>query len=345
MAVRVGIVGLGFMGKQHLDIYLANPKAQVVAFADVDEKKRAGDWSSIGGNIEGKGGAAAFDPKSLKAFASLDEMLAAGCVDLVDITLPTYLHVEAAVKALQAGVHVLCEKPLAVSSKEADKVVKAAAKAKGRFMTAMCMRFWPGWTWLKEAVEKKTYGRLCAAVFKRFGSTPRWSWQNWLLTPKLSGSALLDLHIHDTDFVQFLLGRPKAVFSVGTGGKATKGGIDHVVTQYIYGRNLVVSAEGGWHADPGYGFTMRYTAVFEKATADFDLGREKKLAVHLADGRTEYPQLADTTGWAQEIDYFLDCIAGGKPVTTVTPKDARQAVAICEAELKSIQTGKVVAVK
>ncbi|MCX7805576.1 MAG: hypothetical protein N3A38_10355, partial [Planctomycetota bacterium] len=84
---------------------------------------------------------------------------------------------------------------------------------------------------------------------------------------------------------------------------------------------------------------------FEKATADFDLGREKKLVVHLADGRTEYPALADTTGWAQEIDYFLDCVAGNRPVKVVTPKDARQAVAICEAELKSIQTGKVVAVK
>lgn len=347
MSIRVGLVGVGFMGKTHADIHLKNPRAQFVAFCDSDPKKAAGDWSGGGGNL-GDAFGKSFDPRSLKSHATPEELFADPNVDLVDICLPTYLHAQYVLKALAAGKHVLCEKPLSTDLKEAAAVVQAAKKAKGSLMVAQCMRFWPEWEWLKEAVVMKRYGKVHSAVFRRFASTPTWTVNHWILQPKLSGSALFDLHIHDSDYIRFLFGEPKAVFSIGNGGKATQGGIDHVVTSYLYkNKSLLVSAEGGWNADPSYGFTMRYTVVFEKATADFDLGRTGKvLLLNLAGAKeAEVVKVRASTGWADEIAYFLECIEKGQAPKVTTPGDAAKSVALCHAELKSIRTSKVVPFK
>jgi predicted dehydrogenase len=345
MAVRVGIIGIGFMGKTHLGIHLNNKKAKVTAYCDIDPKKAKGDFGDAGGNLGGQKGIAL--DKDARGYRKPEDLIADANVDLVDICLPTYLHAEYAIKALAAGKHVLCEKPLTCDVKDADRVIKAAKKAKGYLMAAHCMRFWPEWAWLKEAVDSKRYGKVHSAVFRRYASTPTWTANNWILNPELSGSALFDLHIHDTDFIRHVFGDPKAVFSIGNGGKATRDGIDHVVTSYLYKNpNLLVSAEGGWNADPTYGFTMRYTVVFDKATVDFDLGREGKvLLLHKAGAKA--PEVIKTpafNGWEGEIDYYLDCIQKGQAPKTITPIDARDSVAVVNAELKSIQSRKPVKV-
>ncbi|MCZ7644164.1 MAG: Gfo/Idh/MocA family oxidoreductase [Planctomycetota bacterium] len=347
MSTRIGLLGIGFMGKTHADIYLKNSKAKLVAYCDSDPKKAAGDWSGGGGNL-GDAFGKAFDPKTLTSHRTAAELFADPHVDLVDICLPTYLHGKHVIAALAAGKHVLCEKPLSTDPKEAQAVAAAAKKAKGNLMVAQCMRFWPEWEWLKQAVQRKAYGKVHSAVFRRFASTPTWTWNNWILNAKLSGSALFDLHIHDTDFVRYVFGEPRAVFSVGNGGKATKGGIDHIVTSYLYkNKNLLVSAEGGWNADPTYGFTMRYTVVFEKATVDFDLGREGKVLLLHKTGAKEPEVVAcrASTGWADEVDYFLECLARKQKPKVTTPEDAARSVALVQAELKSVRTRKVVPFK
>ncbi|GMV81594.1 MAG: dehydrogenase [Planctomycetota bacterium] len=347
MSIRVGLVGIGFMGKTHADIYLKSSKAELVAFCDSDPKKAAGDWSGGGGNL-GDAAGKSFDPRKLTSHKTPEALFADPNVDLVDITLPTYLHAKYVIKALEAGKHVLCEKPLSTNVKEARSVAAAAKKAKGRLMVAQCMRFWPEWEWLKEAVKSKKYGKVHSAVFRRFASTPTWTWNNWILQAPLSGSALFDLHIHDTDYVRYVFGEPAAVFSVGNGGKATKGGVDHIVTQYLYkSKNLLVSAEGGWNADPTYGFTMRYTVVFEKATADFDIGREGKMLMLHAKGAKEAQVVAcrASTGWADEIDYFLGCLAKKQAPKVTTPEDAARSVALVAAEHQSVRTRKIVPFK
>src|SRR5262249_36287800 len=143
---------------------------------------------------------------------------------------PTPLHPEQAIASLKAGKHVVCEKPLARTSAAAVEIVKAQQNALGFLMPAMCMRFWPGWSSLKEIVEKNTYGKILAARFRRMSEMPAWSKQGTYSGGNDLGGALFDLHIHDTDFVQFLFGRPTAVFS--TGVTRPSGSVDHVVTQY-----------------------------------------------------------------------------------------------------------------
>src|SRR3954471_18804604 len=273
------------------------------------------------------------------------DLIADKSVDVVDICLATPLHVEYAIAALKKGKHVLVEKPLARTAKDAQKLAKAAAKAKGLSMCAMCMRFWPGWTWLKEAVDRRTYGRVLSASFRRLATMPSGA---FYANGEQSGGAILDLHIHDTDFVQFLFGPPAAVSSRGY--TKTSGAIDHILTHYLYdgaeGADAppLVTAEGTWAMAAPYEFRMQYMVNFDQATAVFDLLAPEHLSLY-RNGQKEAVALDARMGYELEIAYFLDCIAKGEKPSVVTIQDAADAMKLIEAEEKSVKTGKPVRVK
>jgi predicted dehydrogenase len=256
----------------------------------------------------------------------------------VDVCVPTPFHADVAIAALEAGKHVLCEKPLARTSADAQRIADAAAGARGMFMPAMCMRFWPQWRWLKEAVDEGRYGRVLGASFFRMASMP----PGWFSKGAWSGGALLDLHIHDTDFVYYLFGKPEAVFS---GGYArTSGCTDHIATQYMYADDgpALVTATGGWCMAPGFPFTMRYLVNFERATAIFDMATDPMLRI-VQEGAVEPIQMAGD-GYTAELEYFLECVRTGRRPRIVTAQDAVTSIRITEAEQKSIETGSIVRV-
>jgi predicted dehydrogenase len=278
--------------------------------------------------------------RDVKVYRALPELLADPAVELVDLCVPTPLHPEQSIAALNAGKHVLCEKPLALNAEQARQIVQTAQGAKGFFMPAMCMRFWPGWAWLKQVVAEKTYGKVLAARFRRMSETPAWS-KGTYTSGNTSGGALFDLHIHDTDFVQFLFGRPKSVFATGVVRGADS--IDHVVTQYNYPGGPAVYAEGSWLLAKG--FNMAYTLLCERATIDYDLSRGAEALKVIEEGqapRVVNPGEGD--GYSGEIRHLLESVLSGKPPAIVTAADGLSAVQICEAEAKSVRTGQVVAV-
>lgn len=329
--MRVGIIGLGMMGRTHYEAY-QEIGAQVVAVADMDPRRAAGDLSGTGGNVL-QGGLQKLPMDRIKGTTNPSELIAMSDVDIVDICLPTTQHVDLATEALRAGKNVVCEKPLARTSADAAKIATAARAAKGMFMPAMCMRFWPQWVWLKDAVVEKRYGKVNSATFRRVASMP----PGWYRDGKVSGGAALDLHIHDTDFVQHLFGMPKAV--VSRGYTKTSGEIDHVSTQYIYDDIPLVTAEGGWCLADGYGFSMQYTVNFETATADFDLARAESLKLS-QNGKSEAIDAGKGFGYEAELKYFIGCVQSGQRPTTVTADDAVRSIRIVEAEVESIRLGK-----
>jgi predicted dehydrogenase len=201
-------------------------------------------------------------------------------------------------------------------------------------MPAMCMRFWPGWKLLKKIVTEKTYGEVRSASFRRLSAMPAWG-----RAGVHSGGALFDLHIHDTDFVNFLFGRPQGVFSRGVIGEG--GAINHVVTQYLFPGGPAVSAEGSWLLASG--FSMGFTLLCDRATLDFDLARgADALRVDEVGGKTRTVKLEKGDGYYAEIRYFVDCVARGRKPEIVTPRDAVTALEICEAEENSVRTQRLV---
>ena len=205
-------------------------------------------------------------------------------------------------------------------------------------MPAMCMRFWPGWSWLKKVVQEKTYGKILAARFRRLSEMPTWSKQGTYSGGTMDiGGALFDLHIHDTDFVNFLFGRPSKVFSTGV-MLQPGGSVDHVVTQYIYPDGPLVYAEGGWLLTKG--FSMAYTLLCEKATLDFDLARGPEAMQVIESGQAPRTIKYDgPDGYTEEVRYVVQCATRNELPTVVTAEDGLTALEICEAEESSIRSG------
>jgi predicted dehydrogenase len=339
--VNVGVTGIGFMGATHIKSYLKIPGARVAAICDAVRLPVDGDLSKIGGNL-GDGKPFKLDMTQVKAYSNFDELLANPEIDLIDLCVPTPQHHALSLAALRAGKNVICEKPLARTPAQCREIVEAAAKAKGFFMPAMVMRFWPEWAWLKKTIDDQTYGKVLAARFRRVSSPPGWSKASYFKGDE-SGGALLDLHIHDTDFVQFCFGRPRGVFSIGT--TRYSGAIDHVVTNYQFTSGVPVTAEGSWLMAETYGFKMEYTVNFEKATADFDIGRGAE-ALRLHEEGQKEPRIikcAAEDGYVVELRHIIESIQNGTPPSIVTAADGLSAVEICDAEERSIKTGAFVA--
>ncbi|MDB5298124.1 MAG: putative oxidoreductase, partial [Phycisphaerales bacterium] len=277
----------------------------------------------------------------IKGYTEVAKLLADPNVHVVDVCLPTPAHVDIVTAALAAGKHVLCEKPMALNSADAQKIADAADAATGLFMPCMCMRFWAEWEWLRKAVETQKYGKVKSAVFRRLGVVP----QGWFRNGKLSGGGIVDLHIHDVDFAYSLFGTPKSVYASGYVGPT--GEIDHVVAQYRYdagaAAGATVAAEGGWTQADGFGFRMQYLVNFEGATADFDIGRKPTLQLH-KDGKTDAVETHGRDGYVGELTYFLDCVRHGTKPAVVTAADAVAGLKIVEAEKRSIASGQPEAV-
>jgi predicted dehydrogenase len=337
--INVGVIGLGMMGLTHLDVYAGSKAARVVAIADADPGRRNGTVKARG-NVEGQA-KGRFDVTSVTGYADGLQLIADPQVQMVDICLPTPLHQKFAIAAMEAGKHVLVEKPLARHSADAFAIADAADAAYKKSgvlaMPAMCIRFWPGWTWLKDAVADLRYGKVLSAKFTRLASHPGGSFYQ---SAEASGAAALDLHIHDTDFIRYCFGMPRAVRSIGYSKVTT--GVDHLLTHYIFDDIPLVTAEGSWCMAPGFPFQMKFHVNFEQATAVYDVGATDPLIIS-REGNNEIIPLGTQVGYEAEIDYFLDCIAKSQRPSTVTLRDAAEAVRLVEAEVKSVLSGEAVA--
>lgn len=338
--LRVGIVGFGFMGKMHLRCYRGIDGVTVAAVCDADQS-RLKDTKGAAGNV---GGAETPpDLTDVNLHTDFDGMLAEEKLDAVSITLPTSMHRDFTVKALDAGVNVLCEKPMAVDIPQCKNMIAAARKSGRILQIGHCIRFWPEYAKTKELVDAGVYGKIRAASFRRLSTLPKWSWNNWLMDASKSGGALMDLHIHDSDFVQYLFGMPKAVRT--SGAKLSGGGFDHVATQYIYDNEQVVTAEGGWIMSPAFGFEMSFNIVLEKATIVFDCTRQPAFKIFPAEGEPFTPPLQAGDGYSLEIAHFIKAVNGQTVPEIITPAQSLDSIRIVLAEKQSAQSGKEVKIK
>src|SRR5690349_11097635 len=198
--VKVAIVGCGFMGRMHANVYSLLNNAQLVALVDRKAEKRETYSKDFG----------------VPAYETLHELFEKHPdLDVVDVCLPTYEHKDAVMAAASAKKHVFCEKPMALTVGDADAMIHACSQAPVRLMIGHCIRFWPEYVLLKKLVEDKSLGELRSINLTRFGEFPSWSTDNWLADESKSGGGVLDMHIHDTDFIHYLLGNPLSVHSWG----------------------------------------------------------------------------------------------------------------------------------
>ena len=347
--VRIGIVGIGFMGMIH---YYGTRKvsgAEVVAICTRGAKKLEGDWTSIQGNFGPRGGIE--DLSHLRRYNRIEDLLTDPDVDLVDICLPVQLHREVSIAALEAGKHVLVEKPISIRLDDATEMVEVGNASGRHFMVAHVLPFFAEFAYAKNAVETGDYGQLLGAHFKRVTSKPKKTYD--LEEIERSGGPGIDLHIHDTHFIQLLCGVPDAVFSRGS--LVTDNLATSLTTQYIYhDKDLSISCSSGGMSQSGRAFSHGFEIYLEKATLLYEfatLGGQAVTSIPLTllteAGEVQQVDIGETgpiDAFTDEIQYAVDAIEGGSEPTALSAVGARDALALCYKEAESIRTGQIVSV-
>jgi predicted dehydrogenase len=330
--IRFGVIGLGFMGRTHLANLARHKRAQVAAVHDVEPDRLFGPLAPGGGNLDA--GGKPWDESEVRRCPSAQELLSAEDLDAVVVATPSHLHARFCLQALKAGKHVFCEKPMALSLADCDRMLAAAARSRRVLMVGHCIRFWGEYVAAAKIARSRRHGALRAMRLTRRGGYPSFGARNWFADYRQSGGALLDLHIHDVDYALFLLGPPRAVRAFGYVGAT--GGVDHVVAWYDYGRGgPVVEVEGSWV--PGAApFEMAFAMHFERASLEYSLRGGTGLQLYAR--RAEKVQVPAVSAYEAEMDHFIRRVLAGRCSLVVPPESSRLSVAVALAEGRSIRT-------
>ncbi|HYO82651.1 MAG TPA: Gfo/Idh/MocA family oxidoreductase [Bryobacteraceae bacterium] len=317
--MRVGVLGLGFMGSTHLQAWAKVPEAQVMAVMSRNEKRLSGDLSDVGGNLSIPG--AGMDFSGYRKYRSVEQVLIDRDVDAVDICLPTYLHEEVATAALQHGKHVLVEKPMALDGAAAERVAAAAEKHTRVLMVAHVLRFFPEYAGLVELVRSGRLGRVRSAIFRRRTAVPTWG--EWEFDRTKSGGGVFDLLIHDVDIALQLFGLPTAISAVGH--ENLRGGVDSITAQFFCREADAVTITGGWHHRGAYSFSMEYTVLADNGVVEFS-SDGKPATVYWKDETSERLPAQDVDPFTAELSYFIECCQSGQQPLRCSPHDSALAV-------------------
>jgi predicted dehydrogenase len=336
--IRIGLAGIGFMGMIHFLAIERLSSAKVTAIAARDPKKRSGDWTMIQGNFGPRG--RQMDLTGIDTYASAEELIERSDVDMVDICLPSDDHTSPVIRALEAGKHVLVEKPIALSLADADRMV-AAAKASGRLlMVAHVLPFFTDFRFAHDAIRSGRFGRLQAAHFRRHISPPNWS--DAVTDFEKVGGPLIDLHIHDTHFLVVACGMPCGLSSIGTRRGEM---VTYVSTQYDFGpEGPAVSATSGCLSASSRPFTHGYELYFEKGTLLYEAGQPLRVFTSVG---IETPTLEggdEIDSFAAEIGAAVDSVVTGQPSPLLDGMLARNALALCLKEGESVSSGQPVVI-
>jgi predicted dehydrogenase len=347
--VNVGIVGIGFMGLIH---YLALQKvknAKVTAIVSRNPKKRDGDWRGIQGNFGPSG--TVMDLGNINRYENLDHLLNDPIVELVDICLPPSLHADSSIKAMRAGKHVLCEKPIAVLMQDAQLMVNEAKKTNKMLMIGQVLQFFPEYNYVKRIYDQGTYGCLLGGIFKRIISDPTWI-QNFY-DPTAVGGPLIDLHVHDAHFIRLICGMPEQVYSRG---RMRNEVVEFLTSEFIYkGENApLITTISGAISQQGRPFTHAFEVYFEDATLLFDYStlegkpfQSMPLTILVKDRKVVRPELSSgdpIDAFITELSNATEAVETGISSQLLDGVLARDALLLCHKQAESVKTGKAVTI-
>lgn len=333
--MKIGLIGCGGMGTTHnlsLKALSGKMDVEVTALADCRQEfleRAAKQWPQAKTYVTGK------------------ELLEREELDAVHICLPSYLHAEHAIMAMEKGMHVFCEKPVCLTAEDGRRLLEVQKKTGVSVMVGQVVRSFDEYRYLKDVYENKTYGKLKSIVMQRISGDTKWGFEDWFHDEKKSGSVILDLHIHDLDFLRYMLGEPDS-FEV----KATafdSGMVNQVLVSYQFG-DVFATAEGIWDVCTQLPFDPSFRACFEEATVIFQGRSNPSLTVWHKGGEVSHPQLtpeftmhdtsaginiSDLGPYYTEIKYFYDCLEQGKEIRRAPLSEGIKSVLLGLEELKA----------
>ena len=327
--MRVGILGGGGMGNVHARQYRKMPEVELAFFEPEAERRErfSTTWSC--------------------APADSAQAILERC-DVVDICLPTDLHLEYGLRAIAAGKAVFVEKPMVRDLAEGARLIEAAHKAGCPLMPGQVVRYFPEFREGNRLVREGAVGTPAAARTRRGGLAPRGGAGDWFMDHARSGGVLLDLAIHDFDWLRWTLGEVTSVYSRSVGAQ-TGQGPDYALTTLSFDNGAVAHVEATW-MDPS-GFRTTFEVCGSAGMVEYDSRNTPSLRTHLAPpkegdpprrGGNEGPLAPTDDPYYRQLKAFLDAVKDGAP-PPVTGYDGLMGVSIGLAALESARTGQVVA--
>lgn len=327
--VRVGLVGAGRIAQVHSAAYDRVARGSIVAVTDPAAEAAEALSSSRGYQV----------------FADLDAMLADPGIDAVLLATPNFLHAEQTIASLEAGKHVFCQKPIALTLEDADRVVAAASASDRLVQFGFMLRFTPPMPQLKSRVAGGELGPLIAAQAAVFGWEPS---NEWFYDPKNGGGVILDTLVHFGDLVLWLFGPADHVTTEGgayklAGAKKFQSP-DNAVVTIRHTSGVVSSLYVSWTAGHG-NFTL--DVYGNDGSARVDLLHSQALSTHTIDRQSpnagwQYPDLVWEYGYAGEQQYFVDRIlgleSGNRAATAAEARDALELMLAAQQSLDERRT-------
>lgn len=321
--MKIGLVGAGFMGGVHLNAYSSMPGVEVVGVADARPENAETAAALVGA----------------RPYASYEELVAAEEVEVVDICLPTSLHRGLAVQAAGDGKHVILEKPIARTLEDAAEILDAFSGQGPRLFVGHVVRFFPEYVAIKGMVDAGDLGTV--GVVRTSRRSPFLTgWNDWYADWGASGGVLLDLVIHDFDFLRWTLGEVERVYARGVLGREYNR-LDYALVTLRFEGGAIAHVEGHW-GYPGP-FNYRIEVAGSRALVTADSAQPAPLELlRGAAAQGESPDVAaGGSPYAAELEHFVRCIATGEqPI--VAASDAYEALRVGLAATESVLTGRPV---
>ncbi len=331
--MRIGMVGAGSMGTVHAPAWkkLAREGAELVGIHSA--------------RIDAAGALA--HQYDVKAYPSYDALLAD--VDVVDLCVPTDLHREMTVKAAQAGKHVICEKPIALTLEDGKAMIEACAQAGVRLFIAQVLRFVPTYSSAQSVVASGQIGKPAVIALTRVSYQPRKSNDNWFTDENRSGGLIIDLMIHDYDYARWLGGNVKRVYSKSVRSVHPDAPGDYVLVTLRFENGAIGRIEGGWVYPPGF-FRTSIDVAGTAGLLEWSSDDTEPVHTHLmAAPAQEVSEVAlpfsleSDTPFDFEIQHFYRALINNTPFS-VEGRDALAALQIGLAARESLRTGRAITI-
>jgi UDP-N-acetylglucosamine 3-dehydrogenase len=319
--MRVGLVGAGFMGGVHLNAYAGIPQVEVVGVADARIESAVAGAEMVGA----------------RPYASYEELVAAEDVEVVDVCLPTAFHRDLAVRAAGEGRHVILEKPIARTMKDAQEILEAFSSDGPRLFVGHVVRFFPAYVGIKQKIDAGDLGTV--GVVRTSRRSPfLLGWNDWYADWRVSGGVLLDLVIHDFDFLRWALGEVERVYARGMLGREYNR-LDYALVTLRFQSGAIAHVEGHW----GYPAPFNYSIEVAGSKALLTVDSTEPASLQLIGGAPgEVPDLASgKSPYEKELEHFIHCIESGE-APIVQAQDACEALRIGLAATESVLTGESV---
>lgn len=330
--IKIGLVGFGFMGSMHASCYKEIPGTKVVAVAGL---KNESDIEIVGKDVE--------------VYQTGMELIEKADVDVIDICLPTFLHTSHAVAAMKKGRKVFLEKPACLTREDCELLLRTQKETGATVQVGHLIRFWDEYKYIKDVYDKREFGEIISATFRRRSAHPAWTFNNWLHDPAKSGTVVHDMHIHDADFVRYLLGEPDK-FSASA-ARDEHGLISHFFSTFYY-KNARISFEACWDFPEDFTFDASFCVKFEKATVLFEAGKfrlyregggcEDIILENKFEGQTDLGgNISSLGGYYNELKYFIEKISSGQEPVIAPLSEGVKSVLLMLDEIESVGGAKI----